>query len=75
MLLLLLTDVFENFWNMCHEIYELDPDRFLTTPGLAWQAAFKKNKVKLDLLTYTHMLSMAVKKGGIYHAIHRFAEA
>ena len=47
---------------MCHEIYELDPDRFLTTPGLARQAAFKKNKVKLDLLTDTHMLSMAVKK-------------
>ena len=34
---LLLADVFENFQN--------------TSPGLAWQAAFKKTKVKLDLLT------------------------
>ena len=28
-------DVIENFWNMCLEIYELDPALFLTAPGLA----------------------------------------
>ena len=32
---LLLTDVFENFRNMCLEIYELDPAKFLSVPGLA----------------------------------------
>ena len=48
---LLLTDVFENFRNMCLKIYQLDPAKFLSTPGLAWQAAFKKNKVKLYLLS------------------------
>ena len=31
---LLLADEFENFGNMCLEIYELDPVRFLTAPGL-----------------------------------------
>ena len=31
----LLADVFENFLNMCLEIYELDTARFLTAPGLA----------------------------------------
>ena len=31
---LLIGDVSENFWNMC-QIYELDPARFLPTPGLA----------------------------------------
>ena len=36
---------------MCLEIYELDPAKFLSAPGLAWQAALKKTKVKLDLLT------------------------
>ena len=32
---LLLADVFENFWNMCLEIYELSPACFLTAPVLA----------------------------------------
>ena len=32
---LLLPDVFENFRNMCLEIYELDPAKFLLAPGLA----------------------------------------
>ena len=32
---LLLTDVFENFRNMCIEVYELDPTLFLSTLGLA----------------------------------------
>ena len=31
---------------------------FLTAPGLAWQAALKKTKVKLDLLTDINMLLM-----------------
>ena len=35
---LLLADVFENFRNKCIEIHELDPDHFLSAPGLAWQA-------------------------------------
>ena len=32
---LLSADVFENFRNMCLKIYELDPARFLSAPGLA----------------------------------------
>ena len=31
---LLWADVFENFCNMCLEIYELDPAHFLSGPGL-----------------------------------------
>ena len=48
---LLLVDVFENFRKKCIEIYELDPARFLSAPGLAWQACIKKTGVKLELLT------------------------
>ena len=32
---LLLADVFENFRKKCIEIYELDPNHFLSAPGLA----------------------------------------
>ena len=41
---LLLADVFENFRSMCLEIYELDLAKFLSTPGLAWQAALCHSK-------------------------------
>ena len=34
---LLLADVFENFRNMCINIYELDPAKCLSAPGLAWK--------------------------------------
>ena len=47
---LLLADTFENFWKMCSEIYELDPAKFVSAPGLEWQASLKKTKVELELL-------------------------
>ena len=39
---LLLTDVVNNFRDMCIEEYELDPAHFLSLPGLAWQAYLRK---------------------------------
>ena len=36
--ILFLADVHENFRNTCLEIYELDPEKFLSAPGLAWHA-------------------------------------
>ena len=68
---LLLADVFENFRKISLEIYELDPEKFLSSPGLAWQAAFKKTKVKLELLTNIDMLLMV----GICHTIQRYSKA
>ena len=35
----------------CLKIDELDPVKFISAPGLAWQAALQKIKVKLELLT------------------------
>ena len=74
---LLLADVFENFRNMCLEIYKLDPAKFLSAPGLALQGALKKTKVKLDLLTDIDMLLMVEKgiRGGICHSIYQYAKA
>ena len=46
---LLIADVFNNFEKLCLKIYGLDPAHFVSSPGLAWQAAFKNTKVKLDL--------------------------
>ena len=74
---LLLADVFENFRNMCIKVYELDPAHFLTAPGLAWQPCLKKTEVKLELLTDNDMLLMVEERirGGMCHAIHRYAKA
>ena len=73
---LLLAYVFENFRKMCLNIYELDPVKFISAPGLAWKAALKKTEVKLELLADIDMLLM-VEKGirrGICHAVHRYAK-
>ena len=52
---LLLAGGFENFQNICLKIYEPDPASFVTAPGLIWQAAFKRTKVKLDLVAATEI--------------------
>ena len=36
--------------------------KFLSAPGLAWQTAFKKIKVKLDLLTDIEKMLLIKKK-------------
>ena len=74
---MLLTDIFKNFKKICLKIYHLDPVKFPSAPGLAWQAALKKTKVKLDLLTDIDMLLMVEKgiRGGICHSIYRYAKA
>ena len=74
---LLLADVSENFRNMCLKIYDLKPEKFLSANGLAWQAAFKKAKVKFDLLIDISMLLVVERgrRGGICHSIYRYAKA
>ena len=62
---------------MCLKIYHLDPAKFSSGPGLAQQAALKTSEVKSELITSIDMLSMAGEgiKGGICHAIYRYAKA
>ena len=43
---LLIANIFKNFRKICIKRYELDPAKFLSAPGLAWQVALKKNKIK-----------------------------
>ena len=73
----MLVDVFESFGNILLEIYELDPAKFLSAPGLAWKAALKKTKVKLELLADINILLMVEK--GIRerprHSVYQYAKA
>ena len=74
---LLLADVYENFRNMCLDIYGLDPLYFVSAPGLAWQTCLKKTEVKLELSTDYDMILM-IEKGissGICEATHRYTKA
>ena len=74
---LLLADVFENFRNMCIKVYELDPARFLSVPGLAWQVCLKKTGIELKSITNIDVLLMIEKeiKGGICHVLVRYGKA
>ena len=74
---LLLSDVFENFRELCLKNNGLDPAHYLTTPGLAFDAALKKSKVKLDLITDIDMQLFIEKglRGGISYIAHCYAKA
>ena len=74
---LLLANVFENFRNICLKINELDPGRIISAPGLIWQTALKKTKVKLDVLTDIDLLLIVEKgvRGWICHSIYQYAKA
>ena len=62
---------------MCIEIYELDPAKCGSVPGLASQAVLKNAKAKFDLLTDINILLMVEKgiRGGICHPIYRYTKA
>ena len=74
---LLLACVFENFRKMCLKIYYLDLAKFISTPGLTWEAALKKTGVKLELFTDTDILLMVKKgiRGEICYAIYQSVKA
>ena len=49
-------------FEICLEIHQCDIAPFFNAPGLAWQAAIKRTKVKWDYLTYIDVL-LRVEKG------------
>ena len=61
----------------CKCLYQFDPARFLNAPGLIWQVAFKKFKVKVNLFNDIDMILMVEQgsRGVICHAIHQYAKA
>ena len=43
-------DIFRNFRKMYLKIYYLPPVKFLSAPGLVWQAALKKAELKIKII-------------------------
>ena len=74
---LILTDVFENFRDICIKNHNLDPAHYYTAPGLAWDAALKVTKVELELLSDMDMLLMVKKgiRGGVSMISNRYGKA
>ena len=72
-----MADVFKNFQKMCLKIYQLKPVKFLSAPGLAWEAALKKTEIKLEFLTDNNMLLIVEKGiiGRICHTTHQYTKA
>ena len=65
----LLAGVSKNFRIMCLGIYELDPEKCYSAHRLAWQAALKKTKLDLELLTGIDILVMVEKVSQVEYVI------
>ena len=75
---LILSDVFENFRDLCLKYYEIDPAYCYSAPGLSWNAGLKYTKIELDLLIDEDMKLMFEYgiRGGFSGVLgKRYAEA
>ncbi|XP_031633841.1 uncharacterized protein LOC116347406, partial [Contarinia nasturtii] len=70
-------DIFENFRETCHSIYNLDPAHYYTAPGLSWDAMLKYTRVQIELFTDVDMIYFIESsiRGGIAQVSHRYAKA
>ena len=72
-----LTDVFENFRNLCMKYYGLDPAYYMTLPNYDWDAMLKKTNIPLDLVHDQYMYEMIEKgeRGGVCQVSSKYAKA
>jgi len=73
----LLADVFESFRSLTMLHYKLDGPRYVSLPGLSFDAALLKTGVKMDLLNDPNMYLFFEQalRGGLSGTIHRHATA
>ena len=71
----LLTNVLENFRDVCLQHYGLDPSHNYTSPNSSWEAALKMKDVELDLLNDIdqHLFIEEEIRGGVAMINHRYA--
>ena len=74
---LLLTDVFENFRDMCLSYYGLDPVHYYTLPNFAFDAMLKLTGIEIDLVYDQEMYEMieAGLRGGMTQTTCKKVEA
>ena len=74
---LLLTDVFENFRDMCLSYYDLDPVFYYTLPNFAFDAMLKLTGIEIDLVYNQEMYEMieAGLRGGMTQTTCKKVEA
>ena len=84
---LLLSDIFNNFREVCYKIYGLDTVYYLTAPGLSWDAFLKhtneeyilnkKGEFQLELITDIDMYNFIEQniRGGLSQISKRYAKA
>ena len=74
---LLLADVCQTYQRTCKNMYDLDPWWYITAPSLAWQAALKYTKQKLELITQKEMYDFFKNgiRGGVSYVAKKHARA
>ncbi len=73
----LLSDVFENFRDLCLQTLKLDASHFMTAPGFAFDCMLKHTNVKLERLKQYDIQIFLENglRGGICHSVKRHVKA
>uniref|UniRef100_A0A2S2R9P8 DNA-directed DNA polymerase n=1 Tax=Sipha flava TaxID=143950 RepID=A0A2S2R9P8_9HEMI len=73
----ILTDVFENFRDICLRTLKLDASQYLTIPSLGMDCMLKHTKIKLERLKDYNMQLMLERgiRGGICQSVKRYVKA
>ena len=74
---LLLTDIFENFRDLCLEYYKLDPAHYFTLPNFAWDAMLLMTDITINPMGDQEMYEMVERglRGGMCQVSKKEAKA